>query len=90
LPEEAKQRLGRIARPVMMDSTPRRKTPWRCCPCLADVRPNPEDKKAFEAARKRKGRATLSNQTWETRSGVHALIELRLSRPAGERAGPLS
>jgi hypothetical protein len=53
LPEEAKQRLGRMRALVMMDSTAAEDA-MEMLPCLA-MSPNPEDKKAFEAARKRKG-----------------------------------
>jgi hypothetical protein len=50
--EEARQRLGRMRALVMMDNTPPEDTA-EMLPCLG-LSPNPEDKRAFEAARKRR------------------------------------
>jgi hypothetical protein len=53
LGDEAKQRLGRMRALVMMDNTPAEDT-VEMLPCLA-VSPNPEDKRALELARKKRG-----------------------------------
>jgi hypothetical protein len=53
LPEEARQRLGRMRALVMMENTAAEDA-MEMLHCLA-LSPNPEDKKAFETARKRKG-----------------------------------
>jgi hypothetical protein len=53
LPEVARQRLGRMRALVMMEATAAEDA-MEMLPCLA-LSPNPDDKKAFETARKRKG-----------------------------------
>ena len=50
--DEAKQRLGRMRALVLMDNTPAEDTA-EMLPCLG-LSPNPEDKRAFETARKRR------------------------------------
>ena len=52
LPDQSRQRLGRMRALVLMDSTPAEDA-IEMLPCLA-LSPNPEDKKAFELARKRR------------------------------------
>jgi hypothetical protein len=53
LPEVTRQRLGRMRALVMMEATAAEDA-MEMLPCLA-LSPNPDDKKAFETARKRKG-----------------------------------
>ena len=50
--DEARQRLGRMRALVLMDNTPPEDTA-EMLPCLG-LSPNPEDKRAFETARKRR------------------------------------
>jgi hypothetical protein len=50
--DEARQRLGRMRALVLMDNTPAEDTA-EMLPCLG-LSPNPEDKRAFETARKRR------------------------------------